>query len=44
MVLFFFHKGQGKCEINYKIKESFFFLLLGSFFTIFGGYFVGKDD
>ena len=32
---FFSLRGEGKCEINYK-KKNFFFLALGSFFTIFG--------
>ena len=36
MVLFFSVRGEGKCEIDYKKKENFFFPL-GSFFTIFGG-------
>ena len=39
----FFREGRGKCEINYKKKENFF-SPLGSFFTIFGRYFAGKDD
>ena len=25
MVLFFSVRGEGKCEIDYKIKENFFF-------------------
>ena len=36
MVLFFSVRGEGKCEINYKKKENFFFSPLGRFFTIFG--------
>ena len=40
---FFFRKGRGKCEINYK-KKKFFFSPLWSFFTIFGREFAGKDD
>ena len=34
MVLFFSVRGEGKCEINYKKKEKFVFLFLGSFLTI----------
>ena len=37
MVLFFFVRGEGKFEIDYKKKRKFFFLSLGSFLTIFGG-------
>ena len=37
MVLFFSVRGEGKCEIDYKKKEKFFFSPLGSFFTVFGG-------
>ena len=37
MVLFFSVRGEGKCEINYKKKKKFFFLLSGAFLTIFGG-------
>ena len=43
MVLFISVRGEGKCEIDYKKKENFF-SSLGSFFTIFGGKFAGKDD
>ena len=43
MVLFFSVRGEGKYEIDYKKKENFF-SPLGSFFTIFGGKFAGKDD
>ena len=43
MVLFLSVKGEGKCEINYT-KKKIFFSSLGSFFTIFGRYFAGKDD
>ena len=32
---FYFRKGRGKTEINYKKKENFF-SPSGSFFTIFG--------
>ena len=35
MVLFISVRGEGKCEIDYKIKKIFLFPL-GSFFTIFG--------
>ena len=31
MVLFFSVRGEGKCEIDYKKKENFFFLLKGAF-------------
>ena len=34
MVLFFSVRGDRKCEINYKKKEKFFFLLEGGFLTI----------
>ena len=34
---FFFVRGEGKFEIDYKKKRKFFFLSLGSFLTIFGG-------
>ena len=37
MVLFFSVRGEGKCEIDYKNKENFFFSPLGSFLTNFGG-------
>ena len=43
MVLFFSVMGEGKCEINYK-KQEIFFSPLGSFLTIFGRWFAGKDD
>ena len=43
MVLFFSVRGEGKYEINYK-KKTNFFSPLGSFFTIFGRLFAGKDD
>ena len=43
MVLFFSVIGEGKCEINFK-KRKFFFSPLGSFFTIFGRSFAGKDN
>ena len=33
---FFSVRGEGKCEIDYKKKENFFFPL-GSFLTNFGG-------
>ena len=36
MVLFFTVRGEGKCEINYKKKRKFFFLLSGGFLTVFG--------
>ena len=36
MVLFFFVRGEEKCEIDYKKKEIFF-SSLGSFLTNFGG-------
>ena len=36
MVLSFSVRGEGKCEIDYK-KKKFFFSLLGSFITNFGG-------
>ena len=36
MVLFFSVKGEGKCEIDYKKKKTFFSPLL-SFLTNFGG-------
>ena len=42
MVLFFSIRGEGKFEIGYKKKENFF-SPLGSFLTIFGGSFAGKD-
>ena len=35
-MVFFFVRGEGKCEIDYKKKE-FFFSSLGSFLTNFGG-------
>ena len=45
MVLFFSVRGEGKCEMNYKKKKKKnFFSPLGSFCTIFGRYFAGKDD
>ena len=44
MVLFFSVRGEGKCEMNYKKKKKNFFSPLGSFCTIFGRYFAGKDD
>ena len=34
-MVFFSVREEGKCEIDYKKKE-FFFFTLGSFFTIFG--------
>ena len=37
MVLFFFVRGKGKCEIDYKKKKKIFFSPLGSFLTNFGG-------
>ena len=37
MVLFFSVRGEGKFEIDYKKKETFFFLPLVSFLIIFGG-------
>ena len=43
MVLFFSVRGEEKCEINYK-KQKIFFVLFGSFLTIFGRLFAGKDD
>ena len=36
MVLFFSVRGDGKCEIDYKKKEKFFFSFR-EFLTIFGG-------
>ena len=36
MVLFFFVRGEGKCEIDYK-KKKISFSPLGSFLTNFGG-------
>ena len=44
MVLFFSVRGEGKYEIYYEKKKKKFFSPLGSFFTIFGRYFAGKDD
>ena len=43
MVLFFSVRGEEKCEIDYKKKKKFF-SAFGSFLTIFGAYFAGKDD
>ena len=37
MVFFFFVRGEGKCEIDYKKKRKFFFSILGSFLSNFGG-------
>ena len=31
MVLFFSVRGEGKCEIDYKKKRKFFFLIEGAF-------------
>ena len=36
MVLFYSVRGEEKCEIDYKKKKKKFFLLSGSFVTIFG--------
>ena len=44
MVLFFFVRGEGKFEKNYKKKGKKIFFLSGGFLTIFGRKFAGKDD
>ena len=43
MVLFFSVIGEAKCEKNLK-KKKIFFSPFGSFLTIFGRSFAGKDD
>ena len=43
-MVFFSVRGEGKCQNKFKKKRKLFFSPLGSFFTIFGRSFAGKDN